>query len=68
MVCPLEGNFSIAEEDQLCPDLKLVWVNSSRLLGLDFDLRLEKLKQNYKSKFLVAEDLILKWKNSWTTL
>ena len=46
IVWQLGGNFSIAEEDQLCPDLKLVWVNSFRLLGLDFDSHLEKLKQN----------------------
>ena len=34
MVEPLGGNFR---------DLKLVWVNSFRLLGLDFDSKLDKL-------------------------
>ena len=67
MFGPLGGNYSTAKEDQLCPDLKLVWVSSFRLLGLDFDSRLEKLKQNYEAKFLVAEDLILKWKRSMLT-
>ena len=60
MVCPPGGNFSTEEEDQLCPKQKLVWVSSLRLLGLDFDSQLEKLKQNYEAKFLVAEDIILK--------
>ena len=64
---PLVGNFSIAEKDQLCKDLKLVWVNNFRLLGLDFDSRLEKLRQNYEAKFLVAEDLILKRKRRMLT-
>ena len=62
MVVPLGGNFSIKKEDQLCTDLKLVWMDSFRLLGLDFDSKLEKLRLNYEAKFLVAEDLILKWK------
>ena len=62
MVVPVGGKFNIAEEDKLCRDLKLVWVNTFRLLGLDFDSKLEKLHQNYEAKFLVAEDLILKWK------
>ena len=60
MVCHLGENYSTAKEDQLCPDLKLVWVSKFRLLGLDFDSRLEKLK-------IVAEDLILKWKRRMLT-
>ena len=51
MVVPLGGNFRIKEEDQLCQDLKLVWDNSFRLLGLDFDSKLEKLRNNYETKF-----------------
>ena len=47
--------------DQMCQDLKLVWVDNFRLLGLDIDSRLEKLQQNYERNFLVAEDIILKW-------
>ena len=44
-------------------------MKSFRILGLDFDStsRLEKLKQNYEAKFLVAEDLILKWKRRMLT-
>ena len=45
----------------MCQDLKLVWVDNFRLLGLDIDSRLEKLQQNYERNFLVAEDIILKW-------
>ena len=61
MVCPIGGNFSIKEEDQMCQDLKLVWVENFRLLGLDIDRKLSKLQQNYERKFLVVEDIILKW-------
>ena len=31
MVVPLGGNFSIEKVDQLCTELKLVWVNTFRL-------------------------------------
>ena len=67
IVIPLGGNFSINDEDQLCPDLKLVWVNTFILLGLDFDSKLETLCHNYETKRLVAEDLILKWKRRMLT-
>ena len=45
MVCPLGENFSIEEEDQFCPELKLVRVISFRLLGLVFDSRLKNMKK-----------------------
>ena len=61
MVIPLGGNYSIAEEDQMCKDLKLVWVDNFCLLGLDFDSKLVKPSSNFETKFLKVEDLILKW-------
>jgi hypothetical protein len=42
-------------------------LNSFKLLGLDFDSRLQKLSNNYEAKFLVAEDLTLKWKRRMFT-
>ena len=57
LICPIGGNFK--KEDQLCENLKLVWVENFRLLGLDIDSRLENLQQNYETKFLVVEDIIL---------
>ena len=67
MVCPIGGNFSIRKEDQMCQDLKLVWVDNFRLLGLDIDSRLEKLHQNYERKFLLFEDIVLKWNKRMLT-
>ena len=51
----------------MCKDLKLVWVDNFRLLGLDFDSRLKKLSSNFETKFLKVEDLILKWKRRQLT-
>lgn len=62
MVVPIGGNFGITTEDQICTDLKLVWVNSFRLLGLDIDSKLQNLQKNYNTKFLIVEDIIEKWK------
>ena len=42
-------------------------MNSFKLLGLDFDSRLQKLNSNYEVKFLIVEDLILKWKRRMLT-
>ena len=66
-VVPLGGNYSIEKNDQLCSDLKLVWVNTFKLLGLDFDSRLQNLNSNYEVKFLIVEDLIFKWKRRMLT-
>ena len=64
---PLGGNYSIEKNDQLCSDLKLVWVNTFKLLGLDVDSKLLKLNSNNEVKFLIVEDLILKWNRRMLT-
>jgi hypothetical protein len=67
MVCPLGGNYKTDKDSQLCLDLKLVWTSNVRLLGIDIDSKLAKLTANYETKFLVVEDLILKWKKRMLT-
>ena len=61
-VTPAGSCFSIAEEDQICQDLKLNWKNSFTLLGVKIDSRLEKIDTNYEEKIIKAQSIIGNWR------
>ena len=46
---------------KLCPDIPLVWDSDFKLLGIDFDNKLEKMERNYTTKFQEIEKLLNCW-------
>ena len=65
-VVPVGDNFDIS--DQLCPEIKLEWVDSFTLLGLEVDQHLQKLGHNFDRLHSKCKTIINSWKGKQLTL
>ena len=54
-------------EIKLCPDLKLKWVKTFTLLGLNFDNNLENMQQNFTDKIELLENMLSTWSYRYLT-